>query len=116
MYKCSILSHGLAGIFGGFLLGVRSVSGLSLYDWDTLELVRRIEIQPKHVYWSESGELVALATEDSYFVLRYDAAAVQAAREQGGDSVTQDGVEEAFDVSLCNLLLNLLSCFDADTK
>ncbi|KAG8252323.1 Coatomer subunit beta', variant 2 [Homalodisca vitripennis] len=89
---------GAEGIFGGFLLGVRSVSGLALYDWDTLELVRRIEIQPRHVYWSESGELVALATDDSYFVLRYDAGAVQAAREQGGDAVTQDGIEEAFDV------------------
>lgn len=88
------------GIFGGFLLGVKSVSGLALYDWDSLELVRRIEIQPKHVYWSESGELVALATEDSYFVLRYDAGAVSAAREAGGDAVTQDGVEEAFDVRM----------------
>src|SRR5258705_13705970 len=40
------------GIYGGFLLGVRSVSGLAFYDWDTLYLVRRIEIQPKHVMWS----------------------------------------------------------------
>lgn len=88
-------------------MGVRSVSGLALYDWDTLELVRRIEIQPKHVYWAESGELVAMATEDSYFVLRYDAGAVMAAREQGGEALTQDGIEEAFDVSLTVLLLQL---------
>lgn len=89
---------GAEGIFGGFLLGVRSVSGLAFYDWENLELVRRIEIQPRHVYWSDSGELVAIATEDSYFVLRYDTPAVQAAREAGGDAVTQDGVEEAFEV------------------
>lgn len=38
-----------AGIFGGFLLGVRSNSGLAFYDWETAELIRRIEIQPKHV-------------------------------------------------------------------
>lgn len=80
------------------MLGVRSVSGLVFYDWENLELVRRIEIQPRHVYWSDSGELVAIATEDSYFVLRYDAPAVQAAREAGSDAVTQDGVEEAFEV------------------
>lgn len=86
------------------MLGVRSVSGLALYDWETLELVRRIEIQPRHVYWAESGELVAMATEDSYFVLRYDASAVMAAREQGGEALTQDGIEEAFDVSLTVLL------------
>lgn len=39
----------LAGIYGGFLLGVRSVNGLAFYDWDNTELIRRIEIQPKHV-------------------------------------------------------------------
>lgn len=39
----------LAGIYGGFLLGVRSVNGLAFYDWENTELIRRIEIQPKHV-------------------------------------------------------------------
>lgn len=39
----------LTGIYGGFLLGVRSVNGLAFYDWENTELVRRIEIQPKHV-------------------------------------------------------------------
>lgn len=38
-----------AGIYGGFLLGVRSVNGLAFYDWENTELIRRIEIQPKHV-------------------------------------------------------------------
>ena len=36
-------------IYGGFMLGVRSVSGLAFYDWETTELVRRIEITPKCV-------------------------------------------------------------------
>ena len=31
------------------MLGVRSVSGLAFYDWDSTELVRRIEITPKQV-------------------------------------------------------------------
>lgn len=39
----------LLGIHGGNMLGVRSVSGLAFYDWETTELVRRIEITPKHV-------------------------------------------------------------------
>lgn len=41
------------GIFGGYLLGVKSVAGLSFYDWESLELVRRIEIHPRAVYWSD---------------------------------------------------------------
>jgi hypothetical protein len=39
----------IAGIYGGHMLGVRSVSGLAFYDWETTELVRRIEITPKNV-------------------------------------------------------------------
>ena len=31
------------------MLGVRTVSGLAFYDWDSTELVRRIEITPKLV-------------------------------------------------------------------
>jgi len=79
------------------------VTGLAFYDWETLELVRRIEIQPRHVFWSESGELVCLATEESYFILKYDSNVVARAHESK-EGLTEDGVEEAFTVSL--ILLN----------
>ncbi|PNF39618.1 Coatomer subunit beta' [Cryptotermes secundus] len=88
---------GAEGIFGGFLLGVRSGTGLAFYDWETLELVRRIDIQPRHVFWSESGELVCLATEESYFILRYDSSVVARAQETK-EGLTEDGIEEAFNV------------------
>ena len=47
-----------AGIYGGFLLGVRSVNGLAFYDWENTELIRRIEIQPKHVRLLEASPRV----------------------------------------------------------
>lgn len=79
------------------MLGVRSTStGLSLYDWETLELVRRIEVQPKHIYWSEAGALVCVATEDSYFILKVDTAMIQKGLEAGG--IAEDGIEDAFEV------------------
>ncbi|CAB3375712.1 Hypothetical predicted protein [Cloeon dipterum] len=84
---------GAEGIFGGFVLGVRSASSLSFFEWETLRLIRRIEIQPRHVFWSETGELLCIATEDSYFVLKYNADAVTDAADR-----TEDGVEDAFDV------------------
>ncbi|XP_045471490.1 coatomer subunit beta' [Harmonia axyridis] len=87
---------GTEGIFGGWLLGVKSVSGLTFYDWDTLELIRRIEIQPRAIYWSDNGKLVCLATEDSYYILSYDVDQVQKARDN--NQVAEDGVEAAFDV------------------
>jgi coatomer subunit beta' len=92
-----------AGIFGGYMLGVRSVSGLALYDWEMLNLVRRIEIQPRHVFWSDSGELLCLATDDSYFVLRFNADVVARALENK-TAVTEDGIEDAFEVSLISML------------
>lgn len=85
---------GAEQIFGGHLLGVRSVSGLAFYDWETCELVRRIEIAPSALHWNESGRLVAIVTEDTVFLLRYDASA-----RDNKDECTEDGFEAAFDVS-----------------
>lgn len=46
------------GIFGGYLLGVRTSSGLSFYDWETLDLVRRIEVQPRYVVINVLSEYI----------------------------------------------------------
>ncbi|XP_041479465.1 coatomer subunit beta'-like isoform X1 [Lytechinus variegatus] len=88
---------GAEGIFGGSLLGVRSSSGLAFYDWDSTELIRRIEITPRHLFWSENGELLCIATDESYFILRYSPDAVAKAQETN-EGVTEDGIEEAFEV------------------
>lgn len=40
---------GCEGIYGGSLLGVRSSNALSFYDWESTELIRRIEILVKQV-------------------------------------------------------------------
>jgi len=76
---------------------VKSVSGLAFYDWESQELIRRIEIQPKSVYWSDNGELCCIATDESYFVLKYDSDVVLAAADNP-EKVTEDGIEDAFDV------------------
>jgi len=41
------------------------------FDWAECRLVRRIDVSPREVMWSENGELVALLTDDSLFLLRY---------------------------------------------
>eukprot|EP00794_Sanderia_malayensis_P015194 gene15194-16762_t len=88
---------GAENIYGGSLLGVKSPSGLSFYDWETTELIRRIEIQPKSLYWSDSGELCCIATEDSFYILKYNQNAVNAAMENKDENVTADGIEDAFE-------------------
>lgn len=59
-----------------------------------LKLIRRIDIQPTHVYWAENASLVALATSDQYFILKYHADAVGNAAENAED------IENAFEVRL----------------
>ncbi|EME79367.1 uncharacterized protein MYCFIDRAFT_167247 [Pseudocercospora fijiensis CIRAD86] len=88
------------GLSGGVLLGVKGQGGVGFFDWETGKLVRRIEVEPRNVYWSESGELVCLACEDTYYVLRYSREQYVAALQSG--SVDEDGVEDAFEV-VCDI-------------
>ncbi|CAF1122888.1 unnamed protein product [Didymodactylos carnosus] len=87
---------GAEAIFGGSLLGIKSYTGLTFYDWDTTTLVRRIEIVPKTIYWSQNNELVCIDTEESYYILRYNPQAITAAATNK-DLISDDGVEDAFD-------------------
>ncbi len=40
---------GAEHIFGGHLLGVKESNSLAFFDWESLELIRRIEISVKNV-------------------------------------------------------------------
>lgn len=42
-------------------------------DWEEGALIRRIDVAPRHVYWNETGELVLLACDESYFGAWMDA-------------------------------------------
>lgn len=83
-------------LHGGVLLGVTGQGGVSFFDWNTGGLVRRIEVEPKEVYWSDSGELVTIACEDTYYVLRFSRENYVDAVQSG--QVEEDGVEAAFEV------------------
>ena len=39
-------------------------------DWEEGALIRRIDVAPRSVYWNETGELVLLACDESYFGAR----------------------------------------------
>ncbi len=84
------------GLTGGVLLGVKGQGGIGFFDWQTGGLVRRIEVDPKEVYWSENGELVAIACEDTFYVLRFSRENYISAVQEG--AVDDDGVEAAFEV------------------
>ena len=49
------------------------------------------------VYWSDSGELVCIASEDAYYILKYNAEGVATALSTN-QGIDEDGIEVAFDV------------------
>ncbi|KAJ5143802.1 uncharacterized protein N7515_002589 [Penicillium bovifimosum] len=84
------------GLSDGVLLGVKGQGGIGFFDWETGSLVRRIEADPKSVYWSESGELVTLACEDDFYVLRYSREDYINGLNAG--EADEDGVEAAVEL------------------
>jgi hypothetical protein len=81
---------------------LRSVSPPSLRAgrlWFRAEcrIVRRIDACPRRVYWSESGDVVVLACDASFYVLKYNRDLVQKFFEQNVE-VGEQGIENAFDI------------------
>ena len=85
-------------LFGGHLLGVKGGdSAVLFYDWDSGEFVRKIDVSPKEIYWSDAGNLVLIACADSAYVLSYNAATTASAIAMGQVS-PEDGVDGSFDL------------------
>lgn len=85
------------GIFGGNLLAVRSSSFVCFYDWNECAVIRRIDVVPKAIYWNDSGELVVISCDQSFYILRFNANAVVEALDQG-EVDPEEGIEAAFEV------------------
>ncbi|KAF9260701.1 coatomer protein [Marasmius fiardii PR-910] len=87
----------LEAVYGGPLLGARGNGFVMFWDWESGEIVRRIDVDAKNVYWSGTGSLVAVVADDSFYILRFDRDAYEVKLAEGA-LITDEGVEEAFDV------------------
>lgn len=85
-------------IYGGALLGVCGKDFICFYDWEDLQLVRRIDVEAKGVYWSDQAHVLAIVGDSSFFVLQYSQDAVFKTLEAGGGRLPEDGVEDAFEL------------------
>jgi len=86
------------GLFGGHCVGVKGGDGSILfYDWDTGVFIRKIDVDAKDVYWSDAGNMVCIATNDSSYVLSYDAQATASAVAMGQTN-DEVGIEGTFDL------------------
>ncbi|XP_051197725.1 coatomer subunit beta'-1 isoform X3 [Lolium perenne] len=84
-------------IFGGVLLAMCSSDFICFYDWADCRLIRRIDVNVKNVYWADSGDLVAIASDTSFYILKYNRDVV-AAYLEGGKPVDEEGAEDAFEL------------------
>ena len=84
-------------IFGGQLLGVRSNDFIDFYEWNDCKIIRRIDVCPRRVFWSESGELVVLACESSFYILRLNRELVNKFID-GGVEVSEQGIDNSFEL------------------
>lgn len=86
------------GLFGGQMIGVKGGDGAVLfYDWESGEFVRKIDVVPKDVYWSDAGNMVLLACEESAYVLSHNAQVTAQAVAMGQVS-PEDGIDGSFDL------------------
>lgn len=85
------------GLFGGTTIGVKGTDGVLFYEWDSGEFIQKIEAIPKDVFWSDSGNMVLLATEESAYVLSYNAQAVAQAIAMGQVN-PEAGIEGSFEL------------------
>lgn len=100
------------GVFGGSLLGVRSTSFITFFDWEG-RVIRKIDVIPKsvifisihdfsvmpivtllliQVYWSDSGDVVTIACESSFFTLRFNKD-ITASTLDSGVEIGDEGIE-----------------------
>ncbi|KAL0310263.1 UNVERIFIED_CONTAM: Coatomer subunit beta'-2 [Sesamum calycinum] len=84
-------------IYGGSLLAMCSNDFICFYDWAECRLIRRIDVNVKNLYWADSGDLVAIASDSSFYILKYNRDVVSAHLDSGR-SVDEQGVEDAFDL------------------
>lgn len=82
---------------GGSLLGVRGSDFVCFYDWGSGKLIRRIDVPVRDLKWSDSGELVAIISESSFYILRLDNQAVDSFLASGAEA-EDDGLEDAFEL------------------
>lgn len=80
-YKAFKTTFANEGIFGGRLLAIKSKDFVTFYDWEEFNVVRRIDVPSniKNIIWSEDGNHVVIALEDTMYLLDFNEKVVEQA-------------------------------------
>eukprot|EP00256_Glycine_max_P054726 XP_014621620.1 coatomer subunit beta'-2 [Glycine max] len=70
---------------------------ICFYDWAECRLIYRIDVNVKNLYWADSGDLVTIASDTSFYILKYNRDVV-VSHLDSGRPVDDEGVEDAFEL------------------
>ncbi|KAL6954259.1 hypothetical protein U1Q18_006639 [Sarracenia purpurea var. burkii] len=84
-------------VHGGTLLAMCSNDFVCFYDWAECRFIRRIDVNVKNLYWADSGDLVAIASDTSFYILKFNRDLVSTYLDSGRP-VDEEGVEDAFEL------------------
>ncbi|KAH9622387.1 hypothetical protein KSS87_012785 [Heliosperma pusillum] len=84
-------------IYGGNLLAMCSNDFICFYDWVDCRFIRRIEVNVKNLYWADSGDMVAIASDTCFYILKYNRDVVSSYLDSG-KPIDEQGVEDAFEL------------------
>ena len=88
----------LEKLFGGHLLCVKSKDFVVFYDWARARVIRRIDVSPTKIIWSDNGSMVAIITPDGTFLLHYNHEQVEEYLNSNDAAEGDEGFSDAFDV------------------
>jgi coatomer subunit beta' len=104
----------IEALYPGPVLGARGPGYVIFWDWESGEIVRRIDVDAKNVrrllpspppllmyiqvYWSTTGTHVAIASSDSFYILYFDRDAYQDKLDENGPPTGDEGIPESFDL------------------
>ncbi|XP_024973461.1 coatomer subunit beta'-2-like [Cynara cardunculus var. scolymus] len=83
-------------IYGGSLLAMCSNDFICFYDWAECRLIQRIDVNVKNLYWADSGDMVVIASDSSFYILKYNRDVVSAHLDSGR-SVDEQGIDQSFE-------------------
>ncbi|KIL57237.1 hypothetical protein M378DRAFT_88171 [Amanita muscaria Koide BX008] len=91
-------SWAMDGLHGGTLLAARGTGFVVFWDWESGEVVRRIDVDARNVIWSGTSTLAAIIADDACYILKFNRDAYAERVESDGAEIGDEGVEEAFEV------------------
>ncbi|CAN1177663.1 Coatomer subunit beta'-2 [Linum perenne] len=84
-------------IYGGTTLAICSNDFICFYDWAECRLIQRIDVNVKNVYWADSGDLLAITNESSFYILKYNREIVSSYFDSG-NTADEQGIEDSFEL------------------